>query len=477
MRRSATVAAGVGVAAALPASSWSRIDGANDDIRVAVVGLGGRGRAHVGKFQGMNGVRVVATCDPDRKRMREGPGDTYTDYRKLLEDKSIDVVVTASCNHWHAPVTVWGCEAGKDVYVEKPISHTLWEGQQMIKAARENNRIVQAGTQQRSNAALKEAIQWLQEGHLGKVVLSRGLCYENRGSMGRPSKPLEIPDHIDYDLWCGPAPKKPLMRSRLHFEWHWMWDTGNGDLGNQGAHQIDVARMALGQDKLPTSVVSVGGRFRWNDVGDCPNTQLIFFDYKPAPLLFEVTQMPNDPYKAAGRIKCGNVVHCEGGYYVTGEQGGGRAYDNKGREVKAFDGGRWGDVHQENFIKAVRSRKPEDLNADVAVGHASAALCHMGTISHWLGKRAPRDEIQKEMKKYQDMPKAFEGVLEHLKRNGVDIAREQATLGSCLTFDPENERFTGPRAAEANRLMTKKYRKGFVIADAETLSKDDDERI
>ncbi len=474
IRRSATVAAGVGAAAALPASSWAQVNGANDDIRVAVVGLGGRGRAHVGKFQGMQGVRVVATCDPDRKRMGEGPGDTYTDYRKLLEDKNIDVVVTASCNHWHAPVTVWGCEAGKDVYVEKPISHTFWEGQQMIKAARENNRIVQSGTQQRSNAALKEAIQWLHEGHLGKIVLSRGLCYERRGSLGRPSKPLEIPGHIDYDLWCGPAPKKPLMRGRLHFDWHWMWDTGNGDLGNQGAHQIDVARMALGHDKLPTSVVSVGGRFGWNDVGESPNTHLIFFDYKPVPLLFEVTQMPNGDYKGA---KCGNVVHCEGGYYVCGEWGGGQAFDNHGQRVKDFGGGGWGNVHQENFIKAVRSRNPEDLNAEIEVGHTSAALCHMGTISHWLGKQAAPGEIKEEMKEYPEMTDAFERFQGHLEANDVDITEENATLGPCLGFDPEHERFTGPLAAEANRLMTKKYRKGFVVADAETLDKDDDERI
>ena len=174
MRRSTTIAAGVGAAAALPASSWAKVNGANDDIRVAVVGLGGRGRAHVDKFSDMKGVRVVAVCDPDRRRMGGGPGDTYTDYRKLVEDKSIDNVVTASRNHWHAPVTVWACEAGKDVYVEKLVSHTFWEGQQMVKAARENSRIVQSGTQQRSNAALKKRFNGCRKATLARSFSQGG---------------------------------------------------------------------------------------------------------------------------------------------------------------------------------------------------------------------------------------------------------------------------------------------------------------
>ncbi|MCH7752927.1 MAG: Gfo/Idh/MocA family oxidoreductase, partial [Planctomycetes bacterium] len=272
IRRSTTIAAGVSVAAALPSLTWARPVGANNDIRVAVVGLGGKGRDHVNVFKKIKGVRVVALCDPDRKRMQKAAAelgdqkvDKYVDYRKLLEDKDIDAVCTATCNHWHALVTVWGCEAGKDIYVEKPVCHTIWEGQQMIKAARKHNRIVQSGMQLRSDRGVREAFQWLNEGNLGKMLLSRGLCYESRSSMGKVDKSTPIPDYIDYDLWCGPSPHVPLMRRQLHFHWHFIWNTGNGDLGNQGIHQMDMCRRANGQDKLPARVISVGGRFGWND--------------------------------------------------------------------------------------------------------------------------------------------------------------------------------------------------------------------
>jgi hypothetical protein len=229
----------------------------------------------------MKGVRVVALCDPDRKRMEKAAEELegqkfnkYTDYRKLLEDKDIDAVSTASCNHWHAPVTIWGCEAGKDVYVEKPVCHTIWEGQQMVKAARKYDRIVQSGMQLRSDTGVAEAFQWLHEGNLGKILLSRGLCYEERSSMGKVDKPTPIPDHIDYDLWCGPSPNEPLMRRRLHFDWHWIWNTGNGDLGNQGIHQMDMCCRAIGQGKLAPRVISVGGRFGWNDDGRLYSTTI-----------------------------------------------------------------------------------------------------------------------------------------------------------------------------------------------------------
>jgi len=479
IRQSTTVAAGVSVAAALPSSTWARPAGANDDIRVAVVGLGGQGRYHIKTFKAMKGVRVVALCDPDRKRMEraaeelEGQKfDKYTDYRKLLEDKDIDAVSTASCNHWHAPVTVWGCEAGKDVFVEKPVCHTIWEGQQMVKAARKYDRIVQSGMQLRSDRGVREAFQWLHDGNLGKMLLSRGLCYESRSSMGKVDKPTPIPDYIDYDLWCGPAPNEPLMRRRLHFDWHWIWNTGNGDLGNQGIHQMDMCRRAVRQDKLPPRVISVGGRFGWNDDGQTPNTQFVFYDYKPVPILFEVTQMPAK--KGADRrshykgIRCGNVIHCEDGYFACGESGGGWAYDNDGKKIKQFIGDGAGE-HLQNFIDAVRSHKLEDLNADVREGHLSAALCHMGNISHLLGKTSSPENIHNELKNHQDMTDAFERFQAHLDANEIDLSKEKVTLGPLLTMDPNTEEFTGPHAGGANRMLTKKYRKGFVIKGAETL--------
>jgi len=479
IRQSTTIAASVSVAAALPSSTWARPVGANNDIRVAVVGLGGKGRDHVKTFNAMKGVRVVALCDPDRNRMQEAAEllgeqkvDKYVDYRKLLEDKDIGAVCTASCNHWHAPVTVWGCEAGKDVYVEKPVCHTIWEGQQMVKAARKYNRIVQSGMQLRSDTGVAEAFQWLQDGNLGKILLSRGLCIENRSSIGKVDKPTPIPSHIDYDLWCGPSPNEPLMRKKLHGDWHWIWDTGNGDLGNQGIHQMDMCCRAIRQDKLAPRVISVGGRFGWNDDGQTANTQLIFFDYKPAPILFEVTGMPvkkgvraRSHYKG---IRCGNVVHCEGGYFACGEFGGGWAYDNDGKKVKQFIAGGAAN-HQQNFIDAVRSRKRADLTADVRKGHVSSSLCHMGNISHRLGKTSSPENIHNELKNHQGMTDAFERFQAHLDANEIDISREKAALGPLLTMDPDAEEFTGPYADEANKMLTKKYRKAFAIEGAETL--------
>ncbi len=478
IRQSAKVAAGVGAAAALP-SIWARPVGANDDIRVAVVGLGGKGRQHVKIFKGIKGVRVVALCDPDRKRMGkaarelgEQKVDEYVDYRKLLEDKNIDAVCTASCNHWHAPVTVWGCEAGKDVYVEKPVCHTIWEGQQMIAAARKHGRIVQSGTQLSSGEGCKEAFQYIKEGHIGKIVLSRGLCYENRKSIGKVDKPTPIPDHIDYDLWCGPAPNKPMMRRSLHYDWHWIWDYGNGDLGNQGIHHMNMARLVIEEDKLAPAVISVGGRFGWNDDGQTANTQIIFFDYRPIPIVFEVTGMPmkkgmraRSHYKG---IRCGNVVHCEGGYYAFGEFGGGVIYDKDGKRIKQFEA-RGAGGHQQNFIDAVRSRKREDLTAEIADGHVSSSLCHMANISHLLGKEAAPGRIADELKNLQGMSDAFERFQAHLDANEIDISEEEAALGPLLAFDPDKELFTGTRADEANKLMTKRYRRGFSIADAETV--------
>ena len=478
MNRRSFIKQSTATTAALSAASWSAVAGANNDIRIAVVGLGGKGRQHVGVFNRLKGVRVVALCDPDRNRMNQAAGslknqkvDKFTDYRKLLEDKNIDAVCTASCNHWHAPVTVWGCEAGKDIYVEKPVCHTIWEGQEMIKAARKNKRIVQSGTQLSSGQGCKEAFAYIKEGHIGNITLSRGLCIENRSSIGKVSKPTPIADHIDYDLWCGPSPKTPLMRRRLHYDWHWIWNYGNGDLGNQGIHHMNMARLAIEQNKLAPGVISVGGRFGWNDDGQSANTQIIFLDYKPVPIVFEVTGMPmkkgtgqRDQYKG---IRCGNVVHCEGGYYAFGEGGGGVIFDNDGKKIKQFKARGAGD-HQQNFIDAVRSRKKEDLTAEIFDGHLSSSLCHMANISHRMGRESAPEQIAEEMKKYDSMPDAYERFARHLEANEIDITKEQAALGPMLAFDPEKEVFTGNRADEANKMMTKKYRKGFVIAGAET---------
>ena len=463
----ATTAAGISLA--MP---FSRVRGANDDIRVAVVGINNQGANHINWFRNIAGVRVVAICDPDKTVLdrekkkftdRSESVDAYVDYRKLLEDKSIDVVITASPNHWHALVTVWACQAGKDVYVEKPVCHTIWEGRQMVKAARKYGRIVQSGMQRRSDTGLAEAVEYIRQGNLGKITLVRGIIYVRRGSIGKVDGPQPVPESVDYNLWCGPAPMAPLMRKRLHYDWHWVWPTGDGDYGNNGIHFTDICRWFLNNPGLPTNVVSIGGRLGYIDDGQTPNTQIVYLGYKPTPIIFEVRGLPRakddsamDDYLGT---RAGTVVHCEGGYFV-----GGWAYDKSGKKIKQFkltDGS----GHHENFIKAVRSRKITDLNADVLQGHFSSALCHMGNISHRLGKQAARRDIMDSIGANNDFVETFDRFQEHLLVNHVDLKETPRILGPWLKMNPKTETFTGDFSEEANKLVTRQYREPFVVPE------------
>jgi hypothetical protein len=454
------------------ATPFSRVRGANDDIRVAVVGIRGQGSNHINWFREIPGVRVVAICDADKSflvreekkfKQRNEKVDTYVDYRRLLEDKNIDAIITATPNHWHALVTVWACQAGKDVYVEKPVSHNIWEGRQMVKAARKYNRIVQSGTQRRSDEGLREAIQYIKEGNLGKIVIVRGIIYVRRGSIGKVDGPQPIPETVDYNLWTGPAPLVPLMRKNLHYDWHWVWPTGNGDFGNNGIHFIDICRLVLGKNALAGRVMSIGGRFGYIDDGETPNTQIVFLDYKPVPIIFEVRGLPrakDDPAMDAYReIRAGLVVQCEHGYLA-----GGWAYDNNGKKIKQFKltGGRG---HHANFIKAVRSRKVSDLNADILEGHLSSALCHMGNISYRLGQKTSRDEVMEVIKGNKEMIETFERFQEHLLLNAVNIKETPRILGPWLEMDPHSEKFIGEFSGQANELVSRQYREPFVVPD------------
>ena len=288
-----------GVAAALAAlgtTSAFAADEKKDDkggagggrLRVAIVGVNGRGMSHVSGFNGKNDCVITTVCDCDEgvigRAMKDvekvnGKAPTYVkDFRKLLDDKDIDIISIATPNHWHSLMAVWALQAGKDVYVEKPVSHNVWEGRQIVEAARKYNKMCQCGTQSRSNPGMRQAMDFIHQGGIGKVSLARGLCYKKRGSIGKVDGPQTPPATCDYDLWCGPAPVKPLMRKRLHYDWHWQWDYGNGDLGNQGIHEMDKARWGLNKNELPRSVVSLGGRWGYVDDGQTANTQVCVFD-------------------------------------------------------------------------------------------------------------------------------------------------------------------------------------------------------
>ncbi len=320
---------------------------------------------------------MVAVCDPDRSlqaREREDaarrgePLLTFTDLRELYDCPEVDAVVIATPNHWHALAAIWACQAGKDVYVEKPVSHTVWEGRKLVEAAARYKRIVMAGTQNRSNTGLAAAIAHLRSGALGPIRLVRGFCYKRRPSIGMVRGSRPIPPEVDYDLWCGPAPKGPLLRERLHYDWHWVWETGNADIGNQGIHELDMCRWALGDPGHPARVLSAGGRYVYEDDATTPNTQVAYFEHPGLPpVWFEVRGLPAradieamDHYRG---VRIGLVVECEGGWYAGG-MGGGWTYDRQGRRLTQFSASGT-ETHPRHFVEAVRDRDPRKVTAPI----------------------------------------------------------------------------------------------------------------
>jgi predicted dehydrogenase len=455
----------------LPA--FSAPEGANSDIRYAVVGFNGRGQDHLKGMAEVEGARLVALCDVDSKILgREvqrcnSKGqkiEGYTDIRKLLENKDIDVVTFATPNHWHALGAIWAIQADKDVYLEKPVCHNVWEGRKIVEAARKHGKIVQTGTQSRSSHGIAEGIAWVHEGNIGKILRARGLCYKRRASIGKVDGPQPIPPEIDYDLWCGPAPKDPLMRKKLHYDWHWVWPTGNGDLGNQGIHEMDVARWCLGVNELSSRILSVGGRLGYEDDGTTPNTLIVYHDYKPAPLVYEVrgleSSLDSGEMDRLHGASIGIIVECEGGMMVIPSYNSARVLDKDGKEIKQFKGS---SSHYANFIKAVRSRKSSDLHADILEGHLSSSLCHTANISYRLGKTQSPEEIRDAIKGNKDLSEMLGRMEEHLAANKVDLKTTPAKLGATLTMDPKTEKFVDN--AEANKLLTREYRKPFVVPE------------
>jgi predicted dehydrogenase len=479
-----TIAAGA--ALSLPARIYSAVEGANSDIRMGVIGFNGRGKDHIGGFLGCKGVRITALCDVDQDVLARGKDQlekkgqqvqTYTDLRKLLESKEVDAISTATPNHWHALASIWAIQAGKDVYVEKPVSHNVWEGRKIVQAAQKHEKICQTGTQSRSSVGLQEALEWAKAGNLGKLLWARGTCYKRRPSIGKVDGEQPWPEKIDKDLWFGPAPIKPLMRRQLHYDWHWVWDTGNGDLGNQGIHQMDIARWFLGEHALSPSILSVGGRLGYVDDGETPNTMYVMHNYAKAPLIFEVRGLPSEPAKVSvapdGSEKksaekmdsyrgstVGVVVQYEGGHLVIPSYTKVEAFDKNGTSIKKFES-KSEESHFANFIKAVRSRKSSDLNAPILEGHLSSALCHTGNLSYRLGKKNDPEAIREKIKADKESADSFDRMVEHLGRNGVDLKKDQLALGEVLKMDPKKEKFIGN--AEADKLLTREYRKPFEV--------------
>jgi predicted dehydrogenase len=406
--------------------------GANDRVRVAIVGLRGRGEDHIRGYGALSNVEIAALCDIDDNVMQKRLAavqkmgfqpKTYTDIRKLLDDKSIDAVSIATPNHWHAIMAIWACQAGKDVYVEKPCSHNLWEGRQLVLAAARYNRMVQHGTQSRSNPASMQAMKQMQAGLLGDVYLSRGLCFKWRDTIGRtPVSP--VPAGVDYDLWTGPAPLLPFTKNHFHYNWHWFWDYGNGDLGNQGIHQLDIARWGLGLG-FPNKISAVGGHFMFDDDQQTPNTLNCSFQYdrpngKRTMLEFEVrhwitnheagigarTNSAQSSSEAAqgnlgpvegGNNTVGNIFYGPKGYLAINNTSGYRSWLGKDQQPGP-SAPETPEDHFANFISCVISRKKEDLRAPIEEGHFSAGLAHLANASYRLGRTLDFDPETQQVK-------------------------------------------------------------------------------
>jgi len=439
---------------------------ANEKLSIAVIGTGGRGGAHVGAFAGRKDCEVRVVCDADLNRARSAQQaaerkqgrkpEIHQDLRRIMDDKSIDCVSIASCNHWHALAAVWALQAGKDVYVEKPVSHNVSEGRRIVQAARKYNRICQVGTQYRSDGSCKAAARYIAEGGLGKVTLARSVTYKRRRSIGAVVKG-KVPAGVDYNLWAGPAPMSSITRTKFHYDWHWFWETGNGDLGNSDVHRADLVRWGLGLKELAGAVMCYGARVGYKDSAETPNTQIVVHDYGKLTVVQEVRGLETGGF------------HKRGGAIFVGEEGyigmaGGKSalFDVEGKLVRKFTGE--SDDHFANFIEAVRSRDRSDLNADILGGHLSAGLCHLGNISYRLGRKASPNEISKQLEQRKlrdDSSDTLERTCDHLKANNVDPAKTQLTLGPWLEFDPGKETFIDNEDADA--LLSRNYRRPFVV--------------
>ena len=457
-----TAAAGVSPVRA-QTSQPSRLS-TNETISHAIIGCRIRGRAHASEFTKIAGVDVSHVCDPDRKLADELADSVekqqgrrpkaVQDLRYIMDDTSVNTVSIAAPNHWHALAAIWAMQAGKDVYVEKPVSHNVAEGRRIVQVARKTKRLCQTGTQRRSSGPLAVAAQYIRDGHLGEVDFARSIIYGRRNSIGAHGK-YRVPDHIDYNLWLGPAPHVALERPNLHYDWHWVWDTGNGELGNNNIHIVDICRWLMGLTGLGDSVISVGGRLGYEDAGQTPNTQMVVHDFGEQTIVQEVRGLKSDPFSE--KFSAGWIVHGTEGFIAETS-----LFDRSGKLVKTFEAP--SENHFGNFIKAVRSRRQQDLKADILEGHQSSSLCHLGNISHRLGHADTPDTISSQLEEYdlhEDVPRTFARMTSHLHENGVDLEKSRLAIGPLLHIDSEREAFVDNPRADA--LLTRHYRAPFVV--------------
>jgi predicted dehydrogenase len=439
----------------------------NERLSVASIGVRGRGGEHARTFAARKDCAITYICDADRAigprvaAAFDSKPRFVEDMRRIFDDKSVDVVTIATPNHWHALAAIWAMQAGKDVYVEKPVSHNVSEGRRMVQVMQKYGRICQGGTQYRSHGANRAAARYIKEGKLGQVDLAKCFTYRPRNHMG-PLGKYEVPESVNYNLWAGPAPMEiPLTRPHFHYDWHWIWNYGNGELGNNSVHRVDTMRLILDLKGLGRGVISYGAR-QFDDAGQTPNTQVTFHDFGPITVVQEVRNLKTGaPPRGAGILIRGT----EG--YLVSNLTNASVFDTEGKLIQKLDGP--SDDHFANFIKAVRSRKVEDLNAPIIEGHLSTAVVHVGNVSQQLGRPASDEDIKKQLgtlRTNDDLLGSFASIQEHLAENHFDEAARRVkfgplSLGPWLKIDSETETFFDN--PQANALLTREYRQPFVV--------------
>lgn len=396
--------------------------GANDRLRVAVIGVNGRGKDHISGFMKQDNVEVATLCDVDKVVLQERANDFEKKYskkvqieqdlRKVYEDKTIDAVSIATPNHWHALAAIWACQAGKDVYVEKPACHNVFEGRKLVEAATKYNRIVQHGVQLRSSEAIQEAIKHLRDGLIGKVYMARGTVYKWRPDIGNQG-PSPVPAGLDWDLWQGPAQVREFSKNYVHYNWHWFWDYGNGDIGNQGVHETDLCMWGLDVG-LPEEITSAGGKYLWNDCKETPEVLTSTYNYPKQGKVIQFEVRPWMTNKEDG-IEVGNIFYGDKGYMVINGYNDYKTYLGKNREPGPARNA--GGDHYKNFVDAVRAKNKALLNGPIETGHLAASIAHLGNIAYRLGR--------------------------------------------TLKFDPKSETFPGDK--EANAMLSRKYRAPYQV--------------
>ena len=448
---------------------------ANDEIRMGFVACGGRAGAHMGTFNSMTGVKVAALCDPDASRVAAAAKNfndakKFADVRELLDDQNIDAVVVATCNHWHCLASIWAMEAGKDVYVEKPLSHSQWEGDQTVRAARKYERICQVGTQQRSDPMQAEIKKFLhEEKALGEIQSCRVNRYGVRRPIGKRDEPLKIDDSVAYDIWLGPAQEKPIFRDKLQYDWHWDFNTGSGEMGNWGVHVLDDARNNVFLDKvdLPSRIMGGGGRL-WDDAGDTPNVHFVYFDTGEIPTVIGLTNMTAGPNEKGSPKHpgpgSGYIAYCEGGRF-EGQRGRAVAFDKDGKKMKEFKGNSGNRLHQQNFIDCCRSRDASDLNTDVELGNFSTGWCNLANIAFQAGEQYSAGEAAELAKEIPTWGSLHAEMKAHMSAHGVNPEGGDVMLSGILDFDPSKSEFKGAGAEKANSFLKRKYRAPYVVPE------------